>query len=101
MPRPRLATDEAILEAAFRAISRLGPANLTLADVAREAKLSPATLVQRFGSKRGLLLALAKMGADGVAECFRVVRAAYPAPLAALVAAATTMARQVTSPEEL
>jgi AcrR family transcriptional regulator len=101
MPRPRTASDADILEAASRAIARLGPAKVTLADVAREVQLSPATLVQRFGSKRGLLLALAKMGADSVEDCFAAVRAAHAAPLAALIAAVTEMARQVTSPEEL
>ncbi len=34
-----------------------GPSRFTLADVADAVGLSPATLVQRFGSKRGLLLA--------------------------------------------
>jgi len=58
-PRPRLASDEDILMAAFRAIARLGPARLTLADVAREAGVSAAALVQRFGSKRALLRAAA------------------------------------------
>ncbi len=56
-PRPRQNTDLEILYAAFRAIARLGPSKLTLADVAREANVSAASLVQRFGSKRALLLA--------------------------------------------
>ncbi len=101
MPRPRTVSDAAILEGAFAVIARLGPANLTLADVSREVGLSPATLVQRFGSKRGLLLALAKIGAESVDGCFDAVRAAHSSPLAALIAAATEMARHVTSPEEL
>ncbi len=66
MPRPRTVSDEAILEAATRVISRIGPATLTLAAVAVEAGLSPATLVQRFGSKRALLLALREGGAERV-----------------------------------
>jgi AcrR family transcriptional regulator len=101
MPRPRTATDAAILEAAHRVITRLGPARVTLADVGREAGLSPATLVQRFGSKRGLLLALARAAAGSVGDCFAAVRAAHASPLAALLAAATEMTRHVTSPEEL
>ena len=40
-------------------MQRTGPARFTLALVAKEAGLSPATLVQRFGSKRKLLHALA------------------------------------------
>ena len=54
-PRPRQNTDIEILQAAFRAIAQLGPAKLTLADVAREANVTAASLVQRFGSKRALL----------------------------------------------
>jgi AcrR family transcriptional regulator len=101
MPRPRTASDAAILEAAYRVIARLGPVRLTLADVAREVGLSPATLLQRFGSKRGLILALARAGTESVDDCFFAIRAAHTSPLATLVAAATEMARHVTSPEEL
>jgi AcrR family transcriptional regulator len=100
-PRPRTRDDAAILAAATTAIIRLGPAKVTLADVAREAKLSPAALVQRFGSKRGLLLALAKSAVDGVEACFAAVRSAHPAPLDALIAAATDMTRFVQGPEEM
>ena len=51
--------------AAFRAIARLGPARLTLADVATDVGVSPAAIVQRFGSKRALLLATAADAAGG------------------------------------
>jgi AcrR family transcriptional regulator len=74
---------------------------MTLADVAREAGLSAATLVQRFGSKRGLLLALARSAVESVDACFAAVRAAHPAPLEALIAGATEMTRHVHSPEEM
>src|SRR5205823_13459875 len=99
--RPRAPTAAEILPAAARAAARLGPARLTLADVAREAGLAPATLVQRFGSKRGLLLAVVEGGLSGVDDCFAAVRAAQRSPLEAVVAAATDMTRHVTSPEEL
>lgn len=101
MPRPRTATDESILDAAFRVISRLGPANVTLADVAKEAGLAAPTLVQRFGSKRGLLLALCKLNTESMDGCFAAIRAEHNSPLAALIAAATTMAQHVTTAEEL
>ena len=83
------------------AIVRLGPAKVTLAAVAREAGVSAATLVQRFGSKRGLLLALARSAVDGVEACFAAVRADHPSPLDALMSAATEMARYVRKPEEM
>jgi AcrR family transcriptional regulator len=100
-PRPRTVTDEAILGATQRMMSRLGPIRLTLADVAREAGLSPATLVQRFGSKRGLLLAVSTGAADSVDACFDAIRAQHRSPLAALIAAATFMTQFTTRPEEL
>jgi AcrR family transcriptional regulator len=57
-PRPRTVEDAEIFEACQRVMQRTGPARFTLALVAKEAGLSPATLVQRFGSKRKLLQAL-------------------------------------------
>ena len=101
MPRPRATSDADLLMAAARAVSKVGPAKLTLADVAAEAKVAPATLMQRFGSKRGLLLALAKLGAGGAEEQFATLKAAHPSPLAALRATAECMAGMATSPEEL
>ena len=100
-PRPRTRHDADILEAAGRVISRLGPARFRLADVAREIGLSAATLVQRFGSKRGLMLALAESARDSVDACFDLVRRAHRSPLSALVAAATEMTKYVESPEAM
>lgn len=62
-PRPRTVSDDEILAATARMIGRVGPVRLTLAHVAREVGLAPATLIQRFGSKRNLLLSLARQGA--------------------------------------
>jgi AcrR family transcriptional regulator len=100
-PRPRTIDDARILEAAGQVVARHGPARFTLADVASEVGLSAATLVQRFGSKRGLLLALARSARDSVDACFALVRAAHPSPLAAVLAAGTEMTRYVNSPEEM
>ena len=100
-PRPRTIDDAAILDAAGRIISRHGPTRFTLADVAGEVGLSAATLVQRFGSKRGLMLALARSACDAVDACFDAVRASSPSPLAAVVAAGTEMTQYVNSPEEM
>ena len=100
-PRPRTIDDAGILEAAARIISRHGPARFTLADVGNEVGLSAADLVLRFGSKRELMLALARSARDSVDACFDVVRAANPSPLAAVLAAGTEMTRYVTSPEEM
>ena len=100
-PRPRTIADAQIIEAAAKVIGRVGPGNLTLADVGQEAGLSAATLVQRFGSKRGLLLAMATSAAESMDACFDMVRAAHASPLAALVAAATDITRYFDTPEEV
>jgi AcrR family transcriptional regulator len=64
MPRPRTTSDEAILDAVLALARRVGPARVTFAAAAAEAGLSAATLVQRFGTKRELLLAADKRGID-------------------------------------
>jgi AcrR family transcriptional regulator len=97
-PRPRQASDEDILRAAFRAIARLGPAKLTLAEVAREAGISAAAVVQRFGSKRALLLATAADAAGGDAYIFPALRARYRSPVAALLGLADCMEVMGTTP---
>jgi AcrR family transcriptional regulator len=83
-PRPRTTSDAVILDALARVVSRIGPAKLTLADVAVEAGHSPAGLVQRFGSKRGLLLAFARREAAEVPARFAAAREDAPSPLEAL-----------------
>ncbi len=100
-PRPRATSDAHLLTATLNTVSRLGPTRMTLADVAREAGVSPATLVQRFGSKRGLLLALAASSNDGVSEQFAQIRATHPSPLAALEAVADCIAQVAVSPDVL
>ena len=84
------------MDAAWRAIGAVGPGHLTLADVAREAGVAPATLVVRFGSKRALLLAVAERAA-------RVVPAAFPPagadPLGALEEGLVALTAPVADPE--
>lgn len=101
MSRHKRTPDADVVMATIRVIQRLGPSRLTLSEVAREAGLSPATLLQRFGSKRGLLLAVAEQGAGAAPECFARLRAAHKSPLAALFAALEEMACLCESPEAL
>jgi AcrR family transcriptional regulator len=61
----------------------------------------PATLVQRFGSKRGLLLTLAREGSTTAAHELAAIRAAQPSPMAALRALVDCMAGMAPSPEAL
>lgn len=99
--RPRTVSDQQILAAAARVLGRIGPARLTLADVAGDVGLVPATLLQRFGSKRGLLLALAAQGAEGVSAVFAAARSTAASPLTALIIALTELTREIDTPEAL
>jgi AcrR family transcriptional regulator len=84
-PRPRETSDEQILAATARVMQRRSPTQLTLADVAKEAGVVPATLIQRFGTKRGLLLAMCRTAPASVPQAFAAARARYKSPLKALV----------------
>jgi AcrR family transcriptional regulator len=57
MARPKSLPDAAVLAAAHRLLHEAGPEALTFARVAAVAGLSASTLVQRFGSKAGLMQA--------------------------------------------
>lgn len=97
-PRPRTATDQHLLAATQRVVTQLGP-HLTLADVAKEAGVSPATLVQRFGSKRGLLLKLASVAAEETDAQFAAIRNAHPDPLDALREVVRCYGHMASTPE--
>ena len=101
LSRHRTQSDEQVIASAARVIARVGPARLTLADVAGESGLAPATLLQRFGSKRGLLLEVVRVGTAGVADCFAQVRTAHRSPLGAIFAAVEMTAHMAETPEEL
>lgn len=62
-PRRRKAEDAVVFAALVRVMVRVGPADLTLRAIATEAGLTAGALVQRFGSKRDLLLAHARHAA--------------------------------------
>ncbi|HEY0019998.1 MAG TPA: TetR/AcrR family transcriptional regulator [Longimicrobium sp.] len=100
-PRPRSTSDEEILTAAARVISRVGSGRFTLGDIGEEAGLSPAGLVQRFGSKGGLLLALAEHRASGVPGRFAAARELHASSLDALLHALASIAHEVDTPEAL
>lgn len=57
MARPKKLSDGDVLEAALRIAQGRGPDHLTFAAVSEACGLSPATLVQRFGTRDGLLQA--------------------------------------------
>lgn len=100
-PRPRKVSDDEVFLAAQRAMSRLGPGELTLAEIAAEAGVTAGALVQRFGSKRDLMLALSARFSGGTGEMFSELRKANRSPLAALRAYGDCISGLATSPEAL
>jgi len=100
MGRPRIASAQQVLAGAARAIARVGPHRLTLAEVGREVGLAPATLVQRFGSKRGLMLALVRHSTLTAADGFADAGQDPGQPLRALVDAMAAKTEALT-PESL
>lgn len=63
MSRPQTHTDDELLQL-IEAGHLSSDGRWTLKDAAREAGVHPATLVKRFGSRRGLLLALSRRWVD-------------------------------------
>jgi len=100
-PRPRETSDQTILAATMRVMQRRGPAQLTLSDVAKEAGVVPATLIQRFGTKRKLLLATCKTGTADVGVQFVAARAKYKSPLKALVELYVQCSSFASTPESM
>jgi AcrR family transcriptional regulator len=100
-PRTSKVSDDDVFAAAQRAMTRHGPTELTLAHIAAEAGVTAGRLVQRFGSKRGLLLALSNRFGGGAGAIFRALRAAHPSPLQALREYGACMAGLAGTPEAL
>jgi AcrR family transcriptional regulator len=100
-PRPRETSDAEILAALARVMQRRSPVELTLADVAKEAGVVPATIIQRFGTKRELLLANCKAWTADVAGQFARARAKYGSPLKTLTALLVESSGFAATPESM
>ncbi len=100
-PRPRKVSDSQLFAATHSVMSRVGPRELTLAVIAKEAGVTAAVLVQRFGSKRALLLRLSAKYSDGAGEFIAALAKQHASPLAALRAYADCMAGMAASPAAL
>jgi len=100
-PRRSKVSDEEIFAATGRVMSRAGPTQLMLADIAAEVGLTAGALVQRFGSKRELLLAVSARAAETTPAMFAELRSAHASPLEALRAYADCMAAMGESPAAL
>ncbi len=96
--RPRKVTDDDVFMAAYRVMSRVGPNELTLGHIASEAGVTAGLLVQRFGSKRDLMLKLSERFSAGTGEMFARLRHGHRSPLAVLRAYAECMAGMADTP---
>ena len=97
-PRPRKVSDEDVYAAAYRVMQRVGPAELTLEAIAREAGVTAGALVQRFGSKKQLQVALAEGAARAMPSMVDELFRQHRSPLAALRAYADCMSELATTP---
>src|SRR5688572_15255861 len=82
-------------------MQRVGPTEFTLGEIAAEAGITPGALVQRFGSKRELQIALAEGVAESAGDMIRGLGEQYGSPLAAIRAYGDCMAEMATTPEAL
>jgi AcrR family transcriptional regulator len=98
-PRPRKASDAEIFDALVRVMMRVGPSHLTLSAIAEEAGITAGALVQRFGSKRELMLAHARHAATTGDIGLSAPRSKPTAPLEALRDSIETYAMLAASPE--
>jgi AcrR family transcriptional regulator len=97
-PRRRKAEDADVFAAMARVMRRVGPAELTLGAIATEAGVTAGALVQRFGSKRELLLAHWRQAASGGGDRRMQQDPRARSPLNELRATAALFAKLAVSP---
>lgn len=100
-PRTRKVSDDDVFAAAYRVMNRVSPGEMTLGAIAEEAGVTAGLLVQRFGSKRALMVRLAELSAASSRGMIEGLRASSDTPLAALHAYVQCMASLASSPEAL
>jgi AcrR family transcriptional regulator len=97
-PRRRKAENADVFAALVRVMRRRGPAELTLREIAAEAGVTAGALVQRFGSKRALLLAHARHAAATGDIGVPLPHPRTSSPLAALRSVTKVQAQLADSP---
>jgi AcrR family transcriptional regulator len=94
-------SDEAIYLAGLAVLTEHGSDGITLARVAALLGVTPAAVRQRLGSKRGLLVEMARRRAEQTEGRFAAARAACSSPLEALLAAFAAQLDQIREPQRL
>ena len=97
-PRRRKAEDADVFAAMSRLMQRVGPDELTLVAIAAEAGITAGALVQRFGSRRELMLAHWRQAANPKRDLSPAPDAPLGSPLDALRGIASVYARLAKSP---
>lgn len=100
-PRPRKVSDDDVYMAALRVMARVTPDGLTLAAIGSEAGVTAGALVQRFGSKRELLLSMFRLLSGATEAQFASLRRSHRSPLAMVRAHADCVAQMGSSPAAL
>jgi AcrR family transcriptional regulator len=98
MSRPQKVTDDELFAATHAVMQRVGPQELTLAAIGRDAGVTAAVIVQRFGSKRDLMLALMRKFSAASGDLVDGFARQHESPLAALRAYAECVAGMAASP---
>ena len=99
--RPPRVSDDDVYAAVAQVITDHGPTGLTLARVGESVGVTAAALVQRFGSKRALLLSFARRAPSATADIFDHATRRMPAPLDALGEALDALVLPVETPQQL
>jgi AcrR family transcriptional regulator len=98
-PRLRKAEDADVFAAMVRVMMRVGPADLTLSAIAKEAGITAGALVQRFGSKRELMLAHARYAAATLDTGFGPPGRRTTSPLSSIYECAEAYGKLAQSPQ--
>ena len=99
--RPRTASDDEVFEAIDGIVNALGPNGVTFARVAAAVGVTASALAQRFGTKRGLLVAYARQRSTMVAATFADARRTHPDAVVALPAALAALTVTISTRDEM